>query len=874
MIDNYVADEKLLIKKRTVKDLADYINIRSGQTPNYSLFLGAGASVTSGIRTGFELVQEWRKEIFTKFSKEDYTTSDNAIEWLSKKHPDWYDKNNEYSSLFERKFDLPSQRRRFVELQVDKKLPSIGYAYLVELFESGFFDTVFTTNFDDLINEAFYQFSSSRPLLCAHDSSIKGISITSARPKIIKLHGDYLFDSIKSSLRETESLENNTREKLIEFSKEYGLIFIGYAGNDTSIMDVLKHLLKQSDYLRNGIYWCTRKGDQITPELFKLLNHEKVYWVEIDGFDQLMAELVHELGGELSFGGNQKSTKREKMIHNFIIDEFELHNHNLIYKDIQKLKKQSYTQDISALINELSEGDNDEQRIPEEAFKNLLSIDNLIRSKNYNTAEDKLKKLIIETEDDNLKSKYLRRLIDIKEDQEDTKSALEYSDKLIELDEFNIGYSLTRTNIFPKLEDKITYLKSLLEKFKYNIDLKNYLCSISLKHLETNDDKVIEFPEIYKLLEESLKQDNSLTNDAWKIKYNAIKCEHLTNHDKTDRNKLSREVLDIIKATNPIHDTYLQLYSDHICSSQKRKKIFECIDDLNEAYKISSKSKRKNILKYLTQLHLSLFEIGVTEDEDDKIDVKFDLSLYMKNFITQYEDEYDVSSIAPFIIFKARYEIGCNKNIQAGINYAIEAMESPWYNDYIQLIVDILLIDRTNIPMVEEFLDTLPRDTSESLILKIKSDIAYLKHDYSTSLALLDEALDKKLNFGSYILAKTFINLLARNYHETIELVNKNIDKVKDVNEKDILIVNRELAKKKLNMEIKKHETLSILSHHSSKGIISMSAFFILDKEFEGTRLLEALLEQDFINYFRFIEWPVLPENIMSPYAPNIIKAA
>lgn len=578
MIDNYVADEKLLIKKRTIKDLADYINIRSGETPNYSLFLGAGASVTSGIRTGFELVQEWRKEIFTKFSKENYTTSDNAIEWLSKKHPDWYDKNNEYSSLFERKFDLPSQRRRFVELQVDKKLPSIGYAYLVELFESGFFDTVFTTNFDDLINEAFYQFSSNRPLLCAHDSSIKGISITSARPKIIKLHGDYLFDSIKSSLRETESLENNTREKLIEFSKEYGLIFIGYAGNDTSIMDVLKHLLKQSDYLRNGIYWCTRKGDQITPELFKLLNHDKVYWVEIDGFDQLMAELVHELGGALSLGGNQKSTKRERMIHNFIVDEFDLHNHNLIYKDIQKLKKQTYTQDISSLINELSEGDNDEQRIPEEAFKTLLSIDNLIREKNYNLAEEKLKKLVLEAEDDNLKSKYLRRLIDIKECQEDTKSALEYSDKLIELDEFNIGYSLTRTNIFPELKDKITHLKNLLDKFKYNVDLKNYLCSISLKHLETNDESIIKFPEIYKHLEDSLKQDNNLNNDAWKIKYNAIKCEHLTNYDKTDRQKLSSELLNTIKSINPIHDTYLQLYSDHICASQKRKRIFECIN--------------------------------------------------------------------------------------------------------------------------------------------------------------------------------------------------------------------------------------------------------------------------------------------------------
>jgi hypothetical protein len=61
-------------------------------------------------------------------------------------------------------------------------------------------------------NEAFYQFSRERPTLCAHDSSIKGVSVNSSRPKIIKVHGDYLFDSIKSTLNETESLEINTRE--------------------------------------------------------------------------------------------------------------------------------------------------------------------------------------------------------------------------------------------------------------------------------------------------------------------------------------------------------------------------------------------------------------------------------------------------------------------------------------------------------------------------------------------------------------------------------------------------------------------------------------------------------------------------------------
>ncbi|PDO88590.1 SIR2 family protein [Kosakonia sacchari] len=863
MIEKSVMDEKLLIKKRSVKDLADYIRIRSGASPNYSLFLGAGASVTSGIQTAHQLVQEWRKEIFSRLSHEPYTTETKAIEWLAEKHPDWYDQNNEYSSLFEKKFDLPSQRRRFVELQVDKKLPSIGYAYLVELFESNFFDTIFTTNFDDLINEAFYQFSSDRPLLCAHDSSINGISVTSSRPKIIKLHGDYLFDSIKSSLKETESLEINTREKLIEFTKEYGLIFVGYAGNDNSIMEVLKYLLKQNDYLRNGIYWCKRKEDQVTPELFKLLSQDKVYWVEIDGFDEFMAELTHNLGIELSLGGNQKSTKREKMINNFIKDDYKLISNDFIKKDLAKIKRNALTRDISSLINELSQSDTDDQRIPEEDFKNLLFIDKLIRTKNYTSAEDKLSKLISDTNDDNIKSKYLRRLIEIKEDQNDTKSALEYSDKLIELDEFNLSYNLAKSNIFPEIKDKIDYLEGLLDKFKYSINLKNHLCRVSLSYLNINYESTITFKRIHELADDSLKLDNSLDNGAWRIKYDAIKFEHAYNFNKAERDKAINELLNKLKEINPIHDTYLSMQADFSVSTQKKENIKNTINDLSEVYKNSSKSKRKNILKYLTQLHLSLFEADYDEDTHD----------IMKDFITKYEEDENESKIAPFIIFKARYEIGCNKNREAGISLAKEAIDSPWRNNNIQSIADIILTNPENIQIVEDFLDNLPRDISETTILKIKSDICNLKNEHNRSIEFLDQARQKKWDFGNYIVAKSYTYLLAKEYSKAIEIINENIDKIKDYREKDVLIINRETAKKKLGMELKKNEIHSVIAHQKSKGDISMCAFYLVDDDKNGNSLLRELLEQDFINYYRFSQWPALPDNILAKYNPAILSA-
>ena len=293
--------DDLAHKKRTVSDLirfigntAESIEVVNGiKSPNYSILLGAGASVTAGIRSGQHLINIWKNEVYQESNVKDKTLEEF---FSSMNAPDWFEESNAYSALFENRYDLQRHRRMFVEHEVAGKTPSIGYAYLVKLIEKGFFNTVFTTNFDDLLNEAFYRFSKNRPIVCAHDSSISGITVTSARPKIIKLHGDYLFDDIKTTLRETESLETNMKMKFQEFAKDFGLIVVGYAGHDRSIMDILTYLLQQEDYFKNGIYWCIRKGDSnISAELKKLLWKDRVFFVEIDGFDELFAEINRKL---------------------------------------------------------------------------------------------------------------------------------------------------------------------------------------------------------------------------------------------------------------------------------------------------------------------------------------------------------------------------------------------------------------------------------------------------------------------------------------------------------------------------------------------------------------------------------------------------
>lgn len=270
---------------RIAEHLMNLIVTRNGEVPNFSLLLGSGASSTSNVMTAQRMIDEWRKTLFKR------SGSDKSFEqWLADQH--WYRHEDEYSMLFEEIYDQPSQRRVLIEECVKDAHPSWGYVYLTNLLTNRFFDVVFTTNFDDLINEAYYLYSDGlRPIVAAHDSAIQGIRVTARRPKIIKLHGDFLYDNIKNTLAELETLETNTKRKLAQFAKEYGLVVLGYSGRDRSVMDTLELLLRDEDNFRQGVYWCHRGGDSISLRLQSLLRRDRVYLIDIDGFDEFTADL-------------------------------------------------------------------------------------------------------------------------------------------------------------------------------------------------------------------------------------------------------------------------------------------------------------------------------------------------------------------------------------------------------------------------------------------------------------------------------------------------------------------------------------------------------------------------------------------------------
>lgn len=321
-----------LQNKRDKTHLFNLVGRRSGNIPNFALLIGAGASISSGVKSTCEMIAEWRQQLY-----EHSRSGEPFDKWLQ--NQEWYNDEEEYSILFEKVYDQRSQRRIFIEECVKDARPSWGYIYLANMIAHNYINVVFTPNFDDLLNEACCTYADCRPMVCAHDSAVVDVRITSARPKIVKLHGDFLYDSIKNTVRETETLEKNMRDKFMQFAREYGLIVVGYGGNDRSVMDILDMVLMSGGNFPNGLYWCIRASDKISKKVERLLRREGSYWVEIDGFDEVMAELHESLGLTLpNLVRDPYKATTERL--NRFVSLREKTKHSVIKDDIRELEDQ------------------------------------------------------------------------------------------------------------------------------------------------------------------------------------------------------------------------------------------------------------------------------------------------------------------------------------------------------------------------------------------------------------------------------------------------------------------------------------------------------------------------------------------------------
>ncbi|MEP7457296.1 SIR2 family protein [Phyllobacterium sp. SB3] len=278
-------------------------------------FLGAGASAASGIPTGYAMIRDFKAQIFcreTNLSKREIDTADPI--WIDR--IDAFFRQNsqlppdgdptEYAKAFEAVYPEARHRRQYIDDAISKGTPCFGHKVLGSLMAAGKVDSVFTTNFDPLIEESAHSANAilpvddqNRPTVAAIDSANRAMRCLNESdwPLVAKLHGDYQSIAIKNTGSELEEQDARMRHVLVESGKRFGMIFVGYSGRDASIMEALNRVLDTPSPFPNGLYWLTSSASRLLPAVIEFLERAEaadvdVAVVECATFDELAADII------------------------------------------------------------------------------------------------------------------------------------------------------------------------------------------------------------------------------------------------------------------------------------------------------------------------------------------------------------------------------------------------------------------------------------------------------------------------------------------------------------------------------------------------------------------------------------------------------
>ncbi len=204
----------------------------AGDGKRFCFFLGSGASKSSGIKTGQELVQEW-DEVIRKWDKKDYE------EWCQKNGITPENRASFYSAYYDKRYGLePDDGYAFIERITDAGRPNAGYMMLAQILAQNKHNVVITTNFDHLTENAVDRYTDKLPLVIGHENLAEFVTAPATHPMIVKIHRDMLMKP-RSETKKLQKLAPKWEKALDKLFQKYHPVFIGYSGGDKNVMDFL-----------------------------------------------------------------------------------------------------------------------------------------------------------------------------------------------------------------------------------------------------------------------------------------------------------------------------------------------------------------------------------------------------------------------------------------------------------------------------------------------------------------------------------------------------------------------------------------------------------------------------------------------------------
>jgi len=267
------------------------------KTP-HMFFLGAGASVSSGVLSAGLCIEDWKRRLFLSETSgnNDKAPATEIDDWCSRQlgYPP-EGSEEEYSFYVEKCYPSPNDRKVYFEGLQEGKRPALGYQLLALLAQEEIVKAIWTTNFDGLAAKAVRQAGVELCEAGLDSTQNARRVIAQGRPTLsVALHGDYLHSKLKNAAAELRSQDEMLRKAMLHRLRDFPLIVIGYSGRDKSIMSALEEAY--SEPWNGELFWCGYEPEP-NPKVATFLEHVKssgtgAHYIKGAEFDMVMAELT------------------------------------------------------------------------------------------------------------------------------------------------------------------------------------------------------------------------------------------------------------------------------------------------------------------------------------------------------------------------------------------------------------------------------------------------------------------------------------------------------------------------------------------------------------------------------------------------------
>lgn len=282
-------------------------SLQIGKGSPHALFLGAGASMSSGVPSAGTCVQQWKRNIFeTKNPDLKDSVGELSLPSVRDRIDRWLQTNgiwpsegeDDYGYFIEKCYPIEESRRRFFTELIKTARPHTGYRLLGLLSEIGLIRSIWTTNFDGLAAKGVASNSEMIPIEIGIDCQARREREDNQDElQCFSLHGDYRYDELKNTPQQLQNQEASLREEMLETLGRQSLIVCGYSGRDQSIMDVLSDAFVSPE-AKTRLYWCDY-SEEPNDDVTKLLSHahqagREAFYIPSVTFDELIILLARQ----------------------------------------------------------------------------------------------------------------------------------------------------------------------------------------------------------------------------------------------------------------------------------------------------------------------------------------------------------------------------------------------------------------------------------------------------------------------------------------------------------------------------------------------------------------------------------------------------